>query len=195
MTSSDFLKRNPTFQPDVGIEPTASTLGGLRSANWARRAEKQEKNSSNLTWRSFTKDPIPGIEPEATGWKPDMLPTTPYRIWGKRDPGGIRTPDCRFRVYRANQLHYQVQSIMKKNCLENQEEGGVRTPEPEGPRPERGAFDHFATSPNNWSSPGFDPGEDCSWKEKEMFHHKKKEWKEVSKEYLTGIHGLLNSWI
>ena len=29
-----------------------------------------------------------------------------------------------------------------------EEEGGVRTPEPEGPRPERGAFDHFATSPN-----------------------------------------------
>ena len=28
-----------------------------------------------------------------------------------------------------------------------EEEGGVRTPEPEGPRPERGAFDHFATSP------------------------------------------------
>ena len=26
----------------------------------------------------------------------------------KKDPGGIRTPDCRFRVYRANQLHYQV---------------------------------------------------------------------------------------
>ena len=37
---------------------------------------------------------------------------------------------------------------MKKNCLENQEEGGVRTPEPEGTRPKRVAFDHFATSPN-----------------------------------------------
>ena len=36
---------------------------------------------------------------------------------------------------------------MKKNCLENQEEGGVRTPEPEGTRPKRVAFDHFATSP------------------------------------------------
>ena len=85
------------------------------------RAKRKESRQLGLIQRPIDHNRILLLQSTA-------LPLSYVEIQSQ-DPGGIRTPDYRFRVYRANR------ATLPGRSKKNGEEGGVRTREPEGSRP------------------------------------------------------------